>query len=253
MATSAAGVLHDTHDDDRLRSEVLAAIEHHDDGWARWEQSPQIDAKLHRPLTYRGEVALDETLKIWSDSIASARQFGPLAGFMVARHFMYLLNGSEQRFDASARSWLGEMEQSCERSLDEWKSISSLYTSEVAVRAVAHLQLFDQLSLWLCCDCPTGIGMSEGNPEPFQLKSQSAVLGPFRFAPLPNVEVSMDRGSDANLGLSRVSVEPWPFDADILRMEATGVMVPRLAVQRPWREVFAMGFLTTFGWEFDFG
>lgn len=250
IATSAAEVLVDTKVAGQLRSDVLAAIEHHDDGWARWELSPQIDPKLGRPLTYRGEVALDETLRIWGDSIASAYQFGPLAGFMVARHFMCLLNGSEQRSDVAARSWLRATEQSCGHRLDEWKSISSLYTSEVAERAVAHLQLYDRLSLWLCCDCPIGLEMKVGGSEPFVLQSHNVALGPFRFTPLTTVKATMNFGSYTSLGKSPVSVEPWPFGADIVGLEVTGVLVPKLAFHEPWHEVVAAGRHTTIGWEF---
>ena len=79
------------------RLELLAAIEHHDDGWAGWEAKPGVDDVTGRPLAF-DEMLLGESLAIWRHSITAAEAFGPLAAYCVAGHFCALL----ERFDSCA-------------------------------------------------------------------------------------------------------------------------------------------------------
>lgn len=141
------------------RDEVLAGIEHHDDGWAAWERSPKVDPRSGRPLDFT-EVTIDDWLPIWQNSIDAAAQHGPLPGCMVAGHFVALL----QRFDSRwkqvpaytqlAMSFLVRQENATATWLRQWcvmHGTTSDQAQTTAARSIAELQWFDWLSLWLCC------------------------------------------------------------------------------------------------------
>src|SRR6187200_2267627 len=70
--------------------DVVDAIAHHDDGWAAWEDEPKLDPARGAPYSFL-EMPLAESLSIWDKSIAAARAFGPLGGWIVAGHFYNLL------------------------------------------------------------------------------------------------------------------------------------------------------------------
>ncbi|MEM9657709.1 MAG: DUF3891 family protein, partial [Planctomycetota bacterium] len=58
-----------------LRQRLIVTIRHHDDGWAAWESAPQIDPEQGRPRSFV-EMPLDDSLAIWSESIALAERRG---------------------------------------------------------------------------------------------------------------------------------------------------------------------------------
>ena len=251
IAPGSEGVVCDADRSNDVPRQALAAIEHHDDGWDRWERAPEIDPKHGGPLSYRGEVALDKVLVIWSDSIASARQHGPLAGWMVARHFLYLLEGSESNASDAAQKWRETMESNCATWLSEWQAADSRHTEEVARRAVSFLQLFDSLSLWLCCDCPIpGRDPDESLPcDSFRSHSPSGDLGSYQFTPLPAASAQLMPGHQRETINRRVVVNPFPFDVRSLSLGARGAVVPRLPSMH-WRQMAADSTPFHLAWEF---
>jgi hypothetical protein len=243
-------VLRDADGVNDLPRQALAAIEHHDDGWERWERAPEIDPKEGRPLSYRGEVALEKVLVIWGDSIASARQHGPLAGWMVARHFLYLLKGSESNADGAARGWRDEMESKSATWLNEWQSANPRHTTEFASRAVGFLQLFDLLSLWLCCDC--AISDWHADSQSFvslQLGSPTIDLGTYQFRPLSGPSEGLMLGDEGETMGRRICVDPFPFDVGSLSQTASGIIVPKMPSMH-WGQMAASGTAYTLAWEF---
>jgi hypothetical protein len=101
--------------------DVLAAIMHHDDGWAAWEAEPQIDRRRGRPYSFL-EMPIADVLAIWDGSIKAARNFGPLAGAIVAGHFISLASGSDQASNPLAANWLREMAEARAAWLAEWQA-----------------------------------------------------------------------------------------------------------------------------------
>jgi hypothetical protein len=193
-------------------AELVAAIDRHDDGWARWEQTIQVDPASGRPRQFM-EMLLSETLSIWPESIASAATVGPLAGYMVSGHFSTLL----ERFSSR---WLNspESRQLAERFLQvqgglrdqwlkQWTSQSPGQHGEAqAATALRYLQMFDNISLWLCCQERT-------EPESFD-----PPVGPqVTFTPLTTREIK---------------VAPWPF------------VVPHLDLELPARRIAAIPYAT---------
>lgn len=139
------------------RDEMLAAIFHHDDGWADWERSPEVDPRQGRPLEFT-EMPLGQSLAIWQRSIDGARQLGDLAPWLVSGHFSALLRRANAWQPArppeapEARDFL--QRQDAERAgwLAAWQARDpGRHTAAAAELGLRYLQFFDALSLWLCC------------------------------------------------------------------------------------------------------
>lgn len=201
-----------------IRDEVLVAIAAHDDGWAEWEQAPQLDAKHGRPLSFM-ELPVRDATAIWSKSIAVAEEIGPLAAWMVSGHFMRLLEHSEHaRFDPLTQSWLAEISPQREAWFARWQAIDPAARDPVvADEALQWLWAFDEASLWFCCRCPVG---GESRPD----GGVPYVAG--RGTP---VELELlGRGNSAAGQAARgvVAASPWRFDADLIDFEVAALVAP---------------------------
>lgn len=194
------------------RDELLWAITHHDDGWSKWEASPDVEPESARPRSFT-EMELDEGVEIWGSSITAAAQFGPLAGYVVAGHFCALLRRYDERWKrderlaAEARRFLATYDSLMDGCLRAWQARSPAGgTLERAQLALAQLQLFDSLSLWFCCAEATA---ADEMPTP---------SGPtIRLAPL-----SQSAGGEP----LRVGMSPWPMTVDSLDLEVRCRAVP---------------------------
>jgi hypothetical protein len=146
----------DAEDCASIRAEVLAAIRCHDDGWAEWEQCPRLDPELRRPLSFM-ELEPAEAITIWTRSIGSAERYGPLAGWMVAGHFLRLLRKWDAALrEAFPRRWLDDTEQRRADWLAQWQQVDPEHrTPEIAEEALEWLWTFDEVSLWFCSSCPS--------------------------------------------------------------------------------------------------
>jgi hypothetical protein len=187
------------------RDELLAAIYHHDDGWAAWERRPDVDPATGRPLDFT-EMPLDDSLSIWRGSILAAASLGNLPGYLVSGHFCALLRASS-RWQAGtdegrlAGAFLAEQDQSQSRWLRSWQSAAANRTERLARHALRWLQFFDRLSLWFCCAQRVG-------PDVLALPDGSNL----RLHPL---------------AADRVQLLPWPLLVGSLEIEAGGRSLPR--------------------------
>jgi hypothetical protein len=139
------------------RDQMVAAMQHHDDGWSDWEVAPKVDPNTGRPLDFT-ETPLTDSLAIWRDSIDAAATCGPLAGYMVSGHFSALLERfsgrwkSDPTLTALAQRFLSEQRDERQKWLTTLAGgAGDGPDREAADRAVAWLQMFDAMSLWLCC------------------------------------------------------------------------------------------------------
>src|SRR4029078_10075258 len=139
---------------EQFSPDVVEAIAHHDDGWAAWEYETKINPKVGAPYSFL-EMPLAESLVIWDNSIAAARKFGPLAGYIVAGHFYKLLADSDHATEPPAVAWLTAKRKVRTSWLDEWIRADRSHTLDYAKAAHQMLPTADLFSLWLCCDCPT--------------------------------------------------------------------------------------------------
>jgi hypothetical protein len=198
-----------------MRDEVLAAITHHDDGWADWERAPTIDAE-HQRLPSFMEMSLDEALAIWQRSIFACAEIGPLAAWIVARHFVELRRGSETQSPA-ATAWVDEMTARCEAWLATWQTIDPRrHTLQLADEAYTWLRLLDVLSLWLCC------GGTDPLPFPPEAKTPLPIETPTNFKIVGDVS----NNNGANNKRTTVTAQPWPFEVDRLEIVVDGRLVP---------------------------
>ena len=198
--------------------EVVEAVAHHDDGWVAWESAPQMDAEHGRPLSFL-EMPIDEAIGIWDGSIATARHIGPLAGAIVAGHFVGLASGSEQATHPLAAEWLDETSAKRTAWLAEWQALSPANTIDIAECGQHMLLTADLLSLWLCCDGPV-TSVDAGEVPNAEMKSRTAdVLGKYHF-----VTQSKAVGRDDVEWLG--TLDPWPFSVAELNLATPAIAAP---------------------------
>jgi hypothetical protein len=193
-----------------IRREVLAAIEHHDDGWAEWERAPQLDVQ-QRPVSFM-ELDTAEALAIWTRSVDSAAAHGPLSGWMVAGHFSRLTRkySDATRTDPQAARWYEAMQQRRSQWLAEWQAIDpAVRTSALADEALEWLWTFDEVSLWFCCTC-----QESGEKHSTMAQSKPAGQG-------TPIAMLLQPGGNGAAGAS-----PWRFDAASIDIEAAARIVP---------------------------
>jgi len=185
-----------------LRNDVLAAIDHHDDGWESWDSAPEVDRRTGRPLAF-DEMPVPSSLAIWRRSIRAAEALGNLAPYMVAGHFSALLAraASSQGDDDSAPLLVAEFQSDCDRQRDAWlrdwqAENPGRNTREAAQLATAWLQFSDALSLWFCL-----------TPRRKPHSARPPTGPPLSFTP----------GRDDQIGVS-----PWPFQPDTVELTAQG-------------------------------
>lgn len=173
-----------------VRAELLAAIRLHDEGWAAWETAPGMDPAHARPYNFM-EMPPADAQQLWSESIHRCREVGPLAGWIVAGHFIQLQSVRDEDYDQWV-AWLAEQEEARDAWLAEWVSLAASHTRLLADQAMFYLRTFDWLSLWLCCQAPLS---AEEPDESMELFDQRQAFGPFQL-----------RGS-----ARVVTIDPWPF------------------------------------------
>ena len=187
------------------RDELVWAVNHHDDGWHNWDETPGIEPARGRPRGFM-EMDLSDSLEIWKASIHAAEQAGPLQGLLVAGHFCSLLrrasawHGDDPSRPAGERflSHYDTLIWSWQRT---WQAENALKnTPERARHALAQLQFFDALSLWFCC-APTS--------EPEAIETPGGPL--LTISPL-------EPGT--------MSIGPWPLDVAALDVEVAGRAIP---------------------------
>ncbi|HWA99126.1 MAG TPA: DUF3891 family protein [Pirellulales bacterium] len=184
--------------------ELLAAVEHHDDGWAEWDAHPGVDPNGGRPRDFT-EMRIADSVAIWQRSIDVAAAIGPLAAWVVSGHFTALLRRTNAwqptsaAASAEADTFLGRQDAQRAHWLAEWQTADPLrHTVAAAERALEFLQFFDALSLWLCC----------GRQRDYR----SAAPGG------PALEGRQATDPQRSLDLT-VRIQPWPLKVSHLRLE----------------------------------
>jgi hypothetical protein len=218
--------------------EVVEAISHHDDGWSEWEVTPRLNPEVGAPFSFL-EMPLAESLVIWDQSIAFARKFGPLAGFIVAGHFYNLLSESDHAHEPAAIAWLAAKRKFRTASLDEWLRANSTQSLDESKRAQQQLLIADLFSLWLCCDCPIGgEDASILKKSAMKLRTEK-LLSQFHFSSVgfgrrhPTPENPLEALAWV------VSVDPYPFDKRPLSLSLISDAAPTTRYAN-WQELKAM-------------
>jgi hypothetical protein len=213
------------HWKEKLPTEVVEGIAHHDDGWADWELEPKLKTELGAPYSFL-EMPLEDSLSIWDKSIEAARKLGPLAGWIVGGHFYNLLADSENAREPKAIAWLTSKRKARTKWLDEWVRAEKPTSLEPAKHAQQILLLGDLFSLWLCCDCLVDAAdASILRDSPMKGRTDS-LLAQFQFESPDCVvreSVSMNRIEGL---IWTVPVAPFPFDTSPLLVAADAQAAP---------------------------
>ncbi|MEM8865563.1 MAG: DUF3891 family protein [Planctomycetota bacterium] len=189
-----------------VREEWLAAVLHHDDGWKPWQAAPGIDPEHGRPYGFT-EMPPEGAQAIWTRSIDACLAIGPLAGWVVASHFIELQGKPDDDFPEWAR-WLGEQDRRRAEWFDQWHLAEpATHTQALADKCLELLRQFDWLSLWLCCRAPID---ARDPAEPLELGAAEHQFGPYLFTP---------RGP-------AIEVTPWPFESPTVDIVANAQRAP---------------------------
>ncbi|HEY1598412.1 MAG TPA: DUF3891 family protein [Pirellulales bacterium] len=186
--------------------ELIEAIGLHDDGWAEWDSAPDVDPVSGRPLSFV-EMPLEAATTIWRRSIDLAAEQGPLAAHVVSAHFNALLQQAAPRWSVDprqfqlSREFLNEQSEQREIWFMQWQRENpSVRTRRMVDQALAYLQFFDRLSLWLCA-------APRSEPELFATPDGTEVV----FEPRDS---------------THFTVRPWPLTVDRLTWTMTTRRVP---------------------------
>ncbi|HEX6961211.1 MAG TPA: DUF3891 family protein [Lacipirellula sp.] len=217
--------------DDSIRREVLAAIEHHDDGWADWERSPRQHSESGKPVSFM-ELEPAESTFIWTKSVAVAEEHGPLAAWLVAGHFARLLENSEHAHaDRHAKIWLDGVKIARREAIAQWQKMNpAIHTAELAEEALQWLWSFDELSLWFCCTCPAADDATSQTEKSRNVGQDGAI----------EMKLSADTPGIA-------TASPWRFDAPAIELQAAARVAPARRY-RDWQEVAAAASSVTLKW-----
>ena len=179
---------------------LLPTILRHDDGWREWEASPEVDQKTGYPYTFT-EMPPDVAYRIWEASILACGDLGPLSQYLIAAHFIHLCQGGDSATTAEALRFLRDFGGRTDRWLAEWQQAApATNTADVAHLALGYLQMFDALSLWICC---------AGRKEPFEFDTPEGFQ--VIFTPFPD---------------GKIHVTPWPWLVPRLEIQLTACIVP---------------------------
>lgn len=202
-----------------FRDDVFCAIEHHDDGWRGWETSPALDVAAQRPLSFN-ELPAEDAVAIWTASVAAGRAASLLGGWMVASHFLRLLDQSESlREDPHAQSWRTAAERDRAHWRRQWLAEQPTWrTAALADEAVAWLWTLDAASLWLCLHCPLP-GTSGSTPA-----WEVGVGGPLHA--VWDVRRNASGAPLSAAPAAQVTVDPWRFGPDALACASPALRVP---------------------------
>lgn len=172
-----------------LGDQLFLAVRRHDDGWQTWEAAPEIDPDTGVPRSFT-EMPMAVSTAIWTASILACAQDSPWGGLWVSRHFCWLAEQAQQnrRDDpgelAPIAAFLGEQADRQQAwKAEAARTVGPTDCDRLIETGFRYVQLFDRLSLWLCCARRSQSSeMQLPDGRPLQLIPQSdetIVLRPF--------------------------------------------------------------------------
>jgi hypothetical protein len=209
---------------------MVVAAQEHDNGWWSWELRPTID-EVGRPYDYIGSVRHLGS-GVWCDlaraGVARLIELDPYAGLVAQMHAEGLLTQGkgllphmpDQTDVPGVREFLEEGAQLRRRLKDEMAAMADYapyVVDDVVWRNYKYLQVFDQLGQYLCNRYP--------------LDNRTRTTGPKET--LGNTPVPVRDGVDdiklvvRPLDERRAELDPYPFDADPLRVAFPARLLPR--------------------------
>jgi hypothetical protein len=187
-----------------LRDQLVAAVRHHDDGWAEWEAAPTRDPATGRPRDFL-EMPLPEATAIWTRSIDACGVIFPWCGLWVSRHFCRLAERAhEHRAEIGDRMAASSF---VERQADRqqvWRArLATAHSPDLEEVGFRWLRFFDLFSLWLCC-------------------AERTAPATLTVPGVPPLEV-------VPLGPTEVGGDPYPLRSESMKLSVAAVTLPRRA------------------------
>ncbi|TWT33025.1 DUF3891 family protein [Blastopirellula retiformator] len=204
------------------RVNTLPAIYHHDDGWDQWDPLPRVDPETGRPMSFL-DMPHEEAETIWRHSIDAVAPWGPLAQYIVARHFSILRSESHSANTPGGRAFLYHYEKKCAYWLAGWMASDRDRSEERAQRALEELRFFDWISLWFCIAERT---------EPHQMETPDKI--PLQIQPQ---------------GDGRFTISPWPWKVNEIDLSIMAREIPRKSYSSDKALQAEQGRITTLRWE----
>ena len=188
------------------REFLIPTILHHDDGWSEWEAAPEIDPDTGIPRQFT-EMEPVVVVEIWRRSIllcargnssvpnAKVRNLLPAVWTSLHCHLAERIDRARSGNQQVVARFLEAQQQLRRR----WLNRTDDVTEQVVASGFRFLQLFDLLSLWLCCAERT---------ERFEAQIPETP----RLSLVPRRD--------------RITVEPWPFAQEEVTLAVTARAIP---------------------------
>ncbi|MEX0793031.1 MAG: DUF3891 family protein [Pirellulaceae bacterium] len=194
---------------------TMPAILHHDDGWDAWEKAPKIDAESGRPQSFLNTSA-EDSHRVWMGGVRRCAEFGPLAQYLVAKHFLILREHSSSADTSVGSEFLDQLDADCDVWLAQWwESAAAQGVSEGDVElALRQLRFFDWFSLWLC--------LADRDEE-------------YQFPETPDHHeltlLPREHKAPASDAVQTIGARPWPWRQDTIDLSIAARVVPDRAYQ----------------------
>lgn len=195
-----------------IRADLIAAVQHHDDGWCDFDATAHLDPAVGLPIAFY-ELPYGQDNQIWARSIRAAEELGPLPAYLVARHFLRLRPlDPEADPDGLNAEFVEHFESECERWLTDWAALRAdgNVNRSLAEKTVDYLQFFDLLSLMICL----GRGMppqTYETPAATQVSLQRRGLWEYHLSPR---ELSLEK-LEIELSSYRLPARNYPSDQEM--------------------------------------
>jgi hypothetical protein len=170
---------------------LTLAAERHDDGWAVWEQAPQVDPQSRAPVGFL-DVHVPAHLAFYRACIAAVTEQDPYAGLLVSMHGAGIYRQRYGRDPALGLSRAPEAQELVEAFVAEQESgfeerIAGLRVpDDERWRDYELLQLYDRLSLYFCMrDIEVGEAAEVQGYELEPIGPWQVRLAPFPFGERP--------------------------------------------------------------------
>ncbi|MFC1491774.1 DUF3891 family protein [Nitrospinota bacterium] len=184
-----------------LRGSINFAVDNHDVGWCKADESPRLDRETKLPFSFFG-ITSEEATEIWSESIATCSAYRAFSGYLVSVHFGLLADAACRGAPPDALSTLKEFVRTEKKRQESLMKEFSPLEDELRENATMLLRTCDTLSL-LSCRAPE-ITPPEGQVHPLRRCGLNV-----RTMPDDSLEVS-----------------PWPFDVERLELHFPGATIP---------------------------
>jgi hypothetical protein len=184
-----------------VKDAVFFAVDNHDVGWCRFDESPSLDNQTQLPRSFFGATA-EEAIEIWTGSISFCASNHPLSGYLVSAHFGALAASGISGAPPDDLDRLKEFVQFEERRRQSLVTQLSPPEEAACDTAILLLQTCDTLSLFAC-----------RAPEVIPPESQ------VRYLSRSGLKVRF-QSEDV------LEIMPWPFHTERLEVRFPGFSIP---------------------------